>query len=499
MTLAKDVKQGKLIEKIFKVDKPVIDGDVDDPNAPLIFTITTDVVDREGDVVMPSGIMVGNYKNNAVMQWAHKYDELPIGKSVEMWANTIKSVNKDGEPVDQAAIQAAVVFQPDSNYHESYSGLRGSMVRRMYLTGFLNAVSIGFDPQEWEELEKKIDEGKGLIITSTDGTRFLSWELLEFSAVPVPANPQALMQRSKEFGIDRKIIKLFLAEMTRYCTEEDGCPMKQKGITDQDKADLVAAFDKENLVDLSAYHRRLHMMAAQGNIMTGFSQSDMDWLHAQNEAAMCKLHKADKPPTKCADASPLEWKKSWGVLLTLEDAKCSHVTDVTERIREREEAKKPPKSFNPEEDDMTKEQVEGFEKRISELEAAMKAGRVLSQANEKDLSKANDMTDQAGELIEGVLDQVGGTYNEPAEPDANAPALPETGTPAPPKTPPKEAETIEVKELTIGSDDDEIEVDVDTLLTVINEETKEPDDDEIVEVSETDLLAVINEGSTEEV
>jgi hypothetical protein len=153
----------------------------------------------------------------------------------------------------------------------------------------------------------------------------------------------------------------------------------------------------------------------------------------------------------------------------------------------------------PEEGDMTKEQVEGFEKRITELEAAMKAGRVLSQANEKDLSKANDLTDQAGELIEGVLDQVGGTYNEPAEPDANAPALPETGTPAPPKTPPKEAETIEVKELTIGSDDDEIEVDVDTLLTVINEETKEPDDDEIVEVSETDLLAVINEGSTEEV
>jgi hypothetical protein len=155
----------------------------------------------------------------------------------------------------------------------------------------------------------------------------------------------------------------------------------------------------------------------------------------------------------------------------------------------------------PEEGDMTKEQVEGFEKRITELEAAMKAGRVLSQANEKDLSKANDLTDQAGELIEGVLDQVGGTYNEPAEPDANAPALPETGTPAPPKTPPKEAETIEVKELTIGEvkDDDEIEIDVDTLLTVINEETKEPDDDEIVEVSETDLLAVINEGSTEEV
>ena len=496
MTLAKEVKQGKLIEKIFKVDKPVIDGDIDDPNAPLIFTITTDVVDREGDVVDPKGIIVSNYKNNAVMQWAHKYDELPLGKSVEMWANRIKSVSKDGEPVEQEAIQAAVVFQPDSNYHESYSGLRGSMVRRMYLTGFLNAVSIGFDPQEWEELERKIEEGndKGVIISMTDGTRFLSWELLEFSAVPVPANPQALMQRSKEFGIDRKMIKLFLAEMTRYCTEEDGCPMKTKGITDQDKADLVAAFGKENLVDLSAYHRRLHMMAAQGNIMTGFSQSDMDWLHAQNEAAMCKLHKADKPPTKCADPSPLEWKKSWGVLLTLGEEKCSHVTDVTERIREREEAKKPPKSFTPEEDKGMIEKIEALEKRIGELEAAVKAGRVLSQSNETDLKKANDLTDQVGELIEGVLEQVTGTpVVEPA--DEGSDVKPPTATP------PKAALPEEVKEIVVPEvkDDDEIEVDVDTLLTVINEETKEPDDDEIVEVSETDLLAVINEGNTEEV
>jgi hypothetical protein len=383
MTLAKEVKQGKLIEKIFKVDKPVVDGDIDDPNAPLIFTITTDVVDREGDVVMPSGIMVGNYKNNAVMQWAHKYDELPIGKSVEMWAQKVKSVSKDGEPVDQEAIQAAVVFQPDSNYHESYSGLRGSMVRRMYLTGFLNAVSIGFDPQEWEELERKIEEGndKGVIISITDGTKFLSWELLEFSAVPVPANPQALMQRSKEFGIDRKMVKLFLAEMTRYCTEEDGCPMKDK---------------KEG--------------------------------HA------------------------------------------------------------------PEEDKMNVEKIEALEKRINELEASIKAGRVLSSANETDLKKANDLTDQTGELIEGVLEQVTGQpVVEPA--DEGSDVKPPTATPPKAETLPEEVKEVvpEVK------DDDEIEVDVDTLLNVINEETKEPDDDEIVEVSEADLLAVINEGSTEEV
>jgi hypothetical protein len=51
----------------------------------------------------------------------------------------------------------------------------------------------------------------------------------------------------------------------------------------------------------------------------------------------------------------------------------------------------------------------------------IKAGRVLSTKNEADLSKANDLLDQAGDLIEGVLTQVTGTdYNEPDEKPATA-------------------------------------------------------------------------------
>ena len=485
MTLTKDVQKGEAIEKIFKVDKPVAEDPTDD-TSPLIFTITTDVRDREGDIVDPMGAIVDNYKNNAVMQWAHKYDELPIGKSVEMSRTKIRAVVK-GNEVEQNAIQAAVVFQPDSNYHEAYSGLRGSMVRRMYLTGFLNAVSIGFDPQEWEEIEEKIEDGdKGLVIQVTDGTKFTSWELLEFSAVPVPANPQALMQRSKEFGIDKKIIKLFLAEMTRYCTEEDGCPMKEtKGITDQDKADLLAALGKEDLVDLSAYHRRLHMFAAQGNLMTGFTQADMNWLHAQCEAEMCKRHKADKPPTDCTPPSPLEWKKSlegFNDLLTVAEAKCAHVTEVTERIREREEGK----SLTSEVDKMTVElkKVEALEKRITELEAAMKAGRVLSAPNEADLRDAVKAHNTGVGLTNGVLDQVTG---KPGGAPQNPPDTGDNEEPAA-VNPPKGV-TPEITEI-IKSDDEEIEVSVDDLLEVINGPQEK--DDDIVEVDADELLAVIN-------
>jgi len=63
------------------------------------------------------------------------------------------------------------------------------MLYQMYKGGFMSAVSVGFMPDErvWSE-----EQG---------GIRFLSQEMLEFSAVPVPANPEALMLAAKG-GID---------------------------------------------------------------------------------------------------------------------------------------------------------------------------------------------------------------------------------------------------------------------------------------------------------
>ena len=50
----------------------------------------------------------------------------------------------------------------------------------------LNAVSVGFIPLEWVETENGFD--------------ILKWELLEFSAVAVPANQDAIAEAVKSFG-----------------------------------------------------------------------------------------------------------------------------------------------------------------------------------------------------------------------------------------------------------------------------------------------------------
>ena len=172
-------------------------------------------------------------------------------------------------------------------------------------------------------------------------------------------------------------------EATNTSVKSDS--MFTKSITDQDKTDLLAGIDKENLQDLTSYHRRLHQWSAQGALLTGFSQSDMDWLHTQVEKAMCAIHKAAKPPEDCADPSPLEWKKSDGTEI---EFKCAHISAVTDRIKERESAKDSGgKGDEPPEE---------------------KQGRVLSAKNESDLRDAHGSLKDAHTKIAGVLKQVTG-------------------------------------------------------------------------------------------
>jgi hypothetical protein len=68
----------------------------------------------------------------------------------------------------------------------------GYMVGEMYAKGFLRAVSVGFVGLKWSYAKEKDRSG---------GMDFHQQELLEYSCVPVPANPDALLE-AKSVGID---------------------------------------------------------------------------------------------------------------------------------------------------------------------------------------------------------------------------------------------------------------------------------------------------------
>lgn len=154
----------------------------------VLFTISKEVVDRDGDILRASGVDFSNYMKNPVFLSFHNSREFPLGKVTKFWVegNEVKAIvyfptlEELSTDPNNASEKAKLV---DFTYH-------------CYKTGMLNAVSVGFIPLEWIETENGYD--------------ILKWELLEFSAVAVPANQDAIAQAVKSFGND--FAKSFITE-----------------------------------------------------------------------------------------------------------------------------------------------------------------------------------------------------------------------------------------------------------------------------------------------
>lgn len=144
----------------------------------VLFVISKEVVDRDGDILRANGIDLTNYNKNPVFLSFHNSREFPLGKTEKVWVDVdevkaivyFPTVEELSTNPEQASEKAKLV---DFTYH-------------CYKTGMLNAVSVGFIPLEWIEIEKGFD--------------ILKWELLEFSAVAVPANQDAIAEAVKSFG-----------------------------------------------------------------------------------------------------------------------------------------------------------------------------------------------------------------------------------------------------------------------------------------------------------
>lgn len=141
------------------------------------FIISTSGEDREHDVINANGWRLDNYRKNSVVLWAHDYRLPPIASAKRVW-------------LENNALHASAQFTPADMNHPLGYGF-GHTIMRMYDEGFLHAVSVGFDPIKWTWNEER----------SGQAIDFEEQELLEFSAVPIPANPEALIQASKK-GID---------------------------------------------------------------------------------------------------------------------------------------------------------------------------------------------------------------------------------------------------------------------------------------------------------
>jgi len=142
----------------------------------LTFRGTTEDVDRSGDIMVADGGDFGNYSKNPLFLWAHDHagTTLPIGKALDV--TKIPGVGAD--------------FKIQFDAKDPFA----MEVYRKYKEGYLHAVSVGAIVHK---AERRLDDSGEP--SWPPAYKYLEWELLELSGVPIPDNPHALRNAYQKF------------------------------------------------------------------------------------------------------------------------------------------------------------------------------------------------------------------------------------------------------------------------------------------------------------
>lgn len=208
---------GAIVSKAFTTEVKQVGGE---DSRVLEFIISTGAVDREGDTIDPMGWELENFAKCGSVLWAHDPGMPPVARPLRVW-------------VEAGQLKAQAQFADKDLYPF------GDMIYRMYQQGFLRATSVGFRPTAY-------------VFNPTRGdfcVDFQKQELLEFSCVPVPANPEALAVAQKSLGAIRgpgnsKAVDLLIDAMTKSAEGSNLAPKDQewKGC-ENPSADLCAWSD----------------------------------------------------------------------------------------------------------------------------------------------------------------------------------------------------------------------------------------------------------------
>ncbi len=155
--------------------------DISSRDQTLTLAISTETPDRYGDVVEVGGWLLDNYLKNPVVLFGHNYGGPAVGQALKTWA-----VKRD------KALYSTMKFAPTPTGQELWL---------LYSQGFMRASSVGFMPIDFEKLDENADEFWGPF-------RFKTQELWEYSLVPVPANPDAIVQfmaKMARGGLERQV------------------------------------------------------------------------------------------------------------------------------------------------------------------------------------------------------------------------------------------------------------------------------------------------------
>jgi hypothetical protein len=172
-------------------------------NSYLDFISSTSTLDRYHEIIDPAGWRLDSYRRNPVFQNAHNYGDIlfTLGKALITELRSLPlatSLSPPGTVLFQR-IQFATEANPIARI--AYSLYRGK---------FLNAVSVGFIPLRWEDAPPG-SAGISVASGKPPRRRYLEQELLEVSAVAIPANPDALALALKSGAVEKSDLRESLA------------------------------------------------------------------------------------------------------------------------------------------------------------------------------------------------------------------------------------------------------------------------------------------------
>jgi hypothetical protein len=127
-------------------------------DGPSVFVASEESADRLGDVIAVDGWDITEFKKNPVFLWSHDHSVPPIGNVPKIW--------KDGRQ-----LLNSVSWDDEDEFARL---IHGKYDRRV-----MRAESVGF-----RALDFKTNDGGGI--------NFVKQELLEISAVAIPAHPHAI-------------------------------------------------------------------------------------------------------------------------------------------------------------------------------------------------------------------------------------------------------------------------------------------------------------------
>jgi len=155
-------------------------------------TITTETIDRDGEVLVSQGMDASEYEKNPVVFYNHDYAQ-PIGKISDL---------RRGKGKIDATIEFA---QRPDGFEGSYFP---EFVESLVEQGIVKGISVGFVPMSGgvRKASTKDREDYGDEVRQV----YSKWKLLEVSVAPLPANGTALVSAVRKGLVDRDDVVRFL-------------------------------------------------------------------------------------------------------------------------------------------------------------------------------------------------------------------------------------------------------------------------------------------------